>query len=265
MNKLEEMNIKIAKTEALKKKKRKKARSSYTARNKKKWPKLNVATMVNDWIKMSVGQGLDHDYTVGTILKKNGFLEIYKDDLRDWIEDQTGKKHTVVGREWQDKLIFWEKGVYPFERHFISQPNGSQNKPDYYIFINGALIPFDAKSHKDGSAKWNSSFPLDYGLYLISKKDERNPKSVLVFGKYLIDKAVVEMYKKYDKKYDTFVAHINADLRKIQPGRNTKTFLKFWQVYARKDYTNATRFALLGNTGPIKKEIIEKIKGLLSE
>ena len=57
-----------------------------------------------------------------------------------------------------------------WDRHFMHSPYGSQQYPDFLLFVPGVVIPVETKylRGRRGTPMWNGGIPREHGLYVIA-------------------------------------------------------------------------------------------------
>lgn len=107
--------------------------------------------------------GKDFEDRVAQALSNLGLLVMLPE--KDFSPDRFSAIKRHVSQKDKDSFIDVEEKE---KRHFVKQPFGSQNYPDFLIFSNKKVIPLEIKYSKQNQGKpmWNSNLPRPNGFYI---------------------------------------------------------------------------------------------------
>ncbi len=82
---------------------------------------------------------------------------------------------------------------------FIYQPNGTQQSPDFHIFINNVLFEVELKSSKNNKIMLNDHIIINHYIYIISCN---NYNTIVCLGKHMISSSDIDILKNIKLKTD---------------------------------------------------------------
>lgn len=102
-----------------------------------------------------------------------------------------------------------------FHAHYIQQPNGSQDYPDFIVFEKERILTVESKFKKTGGGfpMWNSGTPRKHGIYLFITPDD---VTFFLGGDILSDRDLKNI-EEYRTKATEFAEKTNAQLLSNQP------------------------------------------------
>ena len=122
-------------------------------------------------------KGGDFEDRIDTKLHQIGFSRVQADDLRDASggrERFKALKEAVLDKGSNDKIVNGFRSE--FGRHFIVQPFGSQNYPDFLVFSGATVVGIETKFSATGTSSpvWNSGLPRPNGIYVFGATGRRD-------------------------------------------------------------------------------------------
>ena len=107
--------------------------------------------------------GKEFESRIETKMHTLGFSRVQQDNIEKLKFELI--KQTVLGKESEEDIA----NICPeFNRHYIIQPFGSQNYPDFLVFWGDMLFGIETKYSKSGQGHpvWNSGLPRPNGIYI---------------------------------------------------------------------------------------------------
>lgn len=111
---------------------------------------------------LNADQGTDFESRIQTVIGQ--FTDrIYKDNFT---EAELKKLRVLVVNDKNRQTNI--SNNFKYKKHFIYQPFGSQNYPDFVLFLPNYLIPIEIKfsAKNSGRPVWNSNLPKYEGFYI---------------------------------------------------------------------------------------------------
>lgn len=129
------------------------------ARNKRAlWELFPKLTTARDMLQAHTGR--DFEDRLDAAMHRGGFSRLQPDDLDDWRRIKAlVQDHEIGGGIPNDTQ--WRK-------HFVYQPAGSQQYPDFLVMDGDVIFGIETKFSKARSGKpvWNSGHPRPSGIYV---------------------------------------------------------------------------------------------------
>lgn len=104
-------------------------------------------------------------------LKKIGFTRVLSDNFER--EEHQELKGKVLGKESDIDVPNIRSDL---ESHFLKNPFGSQQYPDFLVFEGGRVVSVEVKfsSQKQRKPIWNSGLPRPNGLYIFGSYERKD-------------------------------------------------------------------------------------------
>lgn len=144
----------------------------------------------------------NHENFTKTVLLKNGFSEVSKDNI------------TFKDTEFWENIntLDWDKASHIPNNSLICQPFGSQKTPDKIIKYKNKLFAWEDKSSKGASPTYNGGLPKQDCLYVFTS--QKHDKTTIFRGKDIITKErqqlLLDHHKTLAKLTDEFNKQLNA-------------------------------------------------------
>lgn len=123
--------------------------------------------------------------------------------------------------------------------HYINQPCGSQNPPDFRIFDGKDYIDIECKSKKSGyKPMWNSSIPQKHTFYIYTNKTDN--KTLVIKGEKIISDDLNNILNEYKKETKKLECKYNKILNKLSEHKNPYNL----NVYARNMFVQKKHFKI---------------------
>ncbi len=154
--------------------------------------------------------GKDFEDRIDAKLHKMGYSRILRHDLDNVGGDCFNLiKCAVLERESNDKIgnIYTE-----FNRHFIHQPFGRQNYPDFLVFSGEWIFAIETKFSAKNQSKpvWNSGLPRPNGIYVFGSM-ERKDLTFFLGGHILSIADTRKLHDFFDKGLKEYQDRFNAE------------------------------------------------------
>ena len=117
----------------------------------------------NKGFYLNSAKGAEFEDRINTSLHKMGYSRLIKDDLEDDLFATL--KTEVIDKETEISI---SNPFVHYTDHFITQPFGSQQYPDFLIFDMTRIVCIETKfsSGKQTRPVWNSGLPRPNGIYI---------------------------------------------------------------------------------------------------
>ncbi len=115
-------------------------------------------------------KGSHFEERIAAELTKLGYVKLIKDDI-----DESGfvsLKGRVLEKQHPLDLV---NPFQQFNRHFMMQPYGTQNYPDFLVLDDRRVINIEVKFSDGGQKRpvWNSGLPRPNGIYVFGQGSKR--------------------------------------------------------------------------------------------
>lgn len=121
--------------------------------------------------------------------------------------------------------------------YFISQPNGTQNPPDFRVYHDDEYINLECKSKKTGyKPMWNSSIPSKDTIYIFT--NQKDNKTLIIDGQNIITHKLDKLLNDYKNETKLLQNKHNDILSKLSEVDNPYKI----GVYARNMFVQNKHF-----------------------
>lgn len=157
---------------------------------------------------------LGHEEQIEVILKDVGFEEKFN--------KSSSSNHSKKRKEEITQFITQEHSKNDSKGFYIRHPFGTQNSPDFILIYNNFVQELECKSSKKDNIKWNSGYPKENCLYVISSVELKT--TTVCFGKDFTTASQKEEIENSFERIRDFVKEEN------------KTLSGDFSFYPRKDF-----------------------------
>ena len=118
-------------------------------------------------------KGADFEDRIDAKLHSLGYSRIIKDDISQNVLFDKFKKCVLEKAEVRPLA---NPFLHNFSRHFLYQPYGSQEYPDFLVLDNNFAVCIEVKFSKNKSGKpiWNSGLPRPNGIYIFGSHGRKD-------------------------------------------------------------------------------------------
>ena len=230
-----------------------------------------VSELLKDLIKnpknyLQARKGADFEQRIRT--KLLGFLAELKES--DFSHQEFKELKKLIGEKNTEKETI--NCFSNFKKHFVFQPLGSQNYPDFILFLPKFIIPIEVKFSEKEAKKpvWNSNLPRHNGFYLFG--NYKYSEIVIFKGEFVLSKIerkkLISFWEKIKENEKNFLNNLK---KMIFPLNDLKLEYGF-VPYARRAYDQTkkinkkaiTNFFDNPNKNKLTKKTIEKMEILES-
>lgn len=174
-------------------------------------------------------ENLGHEKRIEIILKDVGFEEKFnKESLKTKLKK---RKEAINQFIIQEQMNNDSKGFY------IRHPFGTQNSPDFILIYNNFIQELECKSSLKANIKWNSGYPKENCLYVISSVELKT--TTICFGKDFTNDS---QRKEIENSFERIKNFVNEE---------NKTLSGDFSFYPRKDF-------IFSGVSPFKHESREE-------
>lgn len=116
-------------------------------------------------------KGKDFEERIASALTKLGYVTLIRSEIDE--EKFVSLKDKVLEKQHPDDIA---NPFQQFNKHFIVQPYGTQNYPDFLVLDDRRVISIEVK-FSDGVQKrpvWNSGLPRPNGIYVFAARKQRD-------------------------------------------------------------------------------------------
>ena len=156
---------------------------------------------------LNSAKGGEFEDRIDAKLYKLGYSRIIKDD----IEGDGFKllKTQVQNKETNHKI---RNPLKKFKKHFLTQPYGSQDYPDFLVLDGSRVISIEVKFSRgrQGRPVWNSGLPRPNGIYIYGAY-ERSDVTFFVGGDVVSKSDVKKLHDFFDKGLKEYQMRFNED------------------------------------------------------
>lgn len=156
---------------------------------------------------------LGHEERIEFILKDVGFEEKF---------NKESSKKLKKRKEAITQFIIEEHSNNDSKGFYIRHPFGTQNSPDFILIYNNFVQELECKSSLKDNIKWNSGYPKENCLYVISSVELKT--TTICFGKDFTNASQKEEIENSFERIRDFVKEEN------------KTLSGDFSFYPRKDF-----------------------------
>ncbi len=174
-------------------------------------------------------KGAEFEDRINTSLHNIGYSRLIKDDLEDDLF--TILKIEVIDKETEVSI---SNPFVHYKHHFITQPFGSQQYPDFLIFDNNQIVCIETKfsSVKKTHPVWNSGLPRPNGIYIFGSYGRKDLTFFRGIDVVSLDE-VKRLHDFFDKGLKVYQKQFNDDeMNKQKYG---------FRVYIRKAYEQSKK------------------------
>ncbi|BBM88519.1 hypothetical protein COTS27_00200 [Spirochaetota bacterium] len=198
---------------------------------------------------ISQGKGEYFEERISAKLANIGYVKSIKSDIDNGKDSYKKIKEIVLSEDHEHilKNTFTTKS-----QHFMVQPFGSQNYPDFLIFDNNRIITIETKfiASKQGKPVWNSGLPRLNGIYLFASRED----VTFFLGKNLLSRTEINELHKFFKGLKEYQSEFNNKMNAQKYG---------FAVYIRKAFQQQKKFnkAAITNffTNPEREKLEEAV------
>ena len=183
----------------------------------------------NKDLYLKSSKGAEFEDRINTSLHNIGYSRLIKDDLEDDLFATL--KTEVIDKE---TAVSLSNPFVRYRHHFITQPFGSQQYPDFLIFDKTSIVCIETKfsSNKQTRPVWNSGLPRPNGIYIFGSYGRKDLTFFRGIDVVSLDEAK-ELHDFFDKGLKEYQKRFNDDQMNEQ---------KYgFRVYIRKAYEQSKR------------------------